>query len=55
MQPEHLKLIKAIGFQYSSYVHVVLLNWILKFMSPAVPVKAFKQKEKALAWLEPFK
>lgn len=51
MKEEHMKLMKGIAFQYNSYVHTVLFNWVIRFMNTPVPIRAFKSKEKALKWL----
>ena len=45
----------AFAILTASNVTRVSLNWTVKFLNPKVPMRFFKDKDKALAWLEQFK
>ncbi len=55
LRPEHLKLVKALAFYYTSHVHKVILNWVRTTIPPSIPMEIFASKEEALEWLEQYR
>jgi hypothetical protein len=49
------RLALAFAILTNSYVTEISVNWMLKIFKPKVPLKLFRSRDAAMAWLETYK